>query len=87
MMSCWTSEEYLRDKQDYARKNNWGFIPTTKQYDAECPYCGVDLAFEYDYEGACETEDECPACGKTFDLHIEFEPMYYPERRKDTDAD
>ena len=86
-MSCWTSEEHLKNRQNYARKNGWKYIPEYKYVDAECPYCGVDLTFEYDYEGYDETEDECPACGETFDLHIEWEPTYTCSKRRATDAD
>lgn len=75
-MSCKTSDDDLRDRQARAIRNGWGFVPRLKIIDAECPYCGVDLAIEYDYEGVYETDEKCPACGKTFDLTIEFAPMY-----------
>lgn len=86
-MSCKTSKDDLRDIQAYARAHGWSWIPQFERSDAECPYCGVDLAFEYDYEGCDETEDECPACGETFDLHIEWEPKYECTRREATDGD
>lgn len=75
-MSCKTSDEDLRDRRAHAIKNGWRFVPRFRNIDAECPYCGVDLAIEYDYEGIDETEEECPACGKTFGLTIEFVPQY-----------
>lgn len=84
-MSCITSEEDLKERQACAIKNNWGFIPVNKRIDAWCPYCDVALAFEYDYEGASEYEEECPSCGKTFNLFIEFEPVYSCERKKEAD--
>lgn len=48
-----------------------------------CPYCGVDLTFEYDYEGFDDTEETCPACGITIDLYIEFEPVYHCTEKKE----
>ena len=86
-MSCKTSEADLRDRQAWATKNNYGWIPGNARYDAKCPYCGVYLAFEYDYEGCDDTEEECPACGETFDLYIEWEPTYECTKRRATDAD
>lgn len=85
-MSCITSEEELRKRRTYALKRGWDLLPKFEIIDAECPYCGVDLAFEYDYEGIDETEEECPACGRTFDLSIEWEPIYTCNARK-SDAD
>lgn len=63
-MSCMTSGEELLSRTAYAIRNGWGFVPRYKIVDAECPYCGAELAVEYDYEGIDETEEECPACGR-----------------------
>lgn len=81
-MSCMTSEDDLFERRAYARRMGWDWLPEYKNIDAKCPYCGVELAFEYDYEGIDETEDECPSCGREFDLTIEWEPTYIC-RRKD----
>lgn len=82
-MSCMTSKGDLRERIDYAVRNGWSWVPRFERVDAECPYCGVELAFEYDYEGIDETEEECPACGKTFDLIIEWSPIYRCYPRED----
>ena len=81
-MSCMTSEQDLNERRAYARKHGWDHLPTVEHVDVECPYCGVELAFEYDYEGNDDTEDECPACGKTFNLYIEWEPVYNLSEKK-----
>lgn len=75
-MSCMTSKDDLRNRRVYAIKNGWSFLPKYERFDAKCPYCGVALAFEYDYGGIDDTEETCPACGETFDLLIEWEPIY-----------
>lgn len=82
-MSCETSKYDLRRRRAIAIKNECRWVPEYEQIDANCPYCGVDLAFEYDYEGNDETEEECPACGKTFDLIIEWSPIYRCYPRED----
>lgn len=84
-MSCITSEQNLRDRKAYARSRGWDWIPRFKIVDAECPYCGTELAFEYDYEGIDETEDECPSCGKVFDLTIEWVPEYQCTAKEEGD--
>lgn len=81
-MSCMTSKGDLQERIDYAVRNGWSWVPRFERIDAECPYCGVELAFEYDYEGIDDTEEECPACGKTFDLFIEWDPIYNCTARK-----
>lgn len=75
-MSCKTSKENLRDRRAAAIEKGWDWVPELIYYDAECPYCGVDLAFDYDYEGASFVEEECPACGKAFDVSIDWDPVY-----------
>lgn len=80
-MSCMTSEQDLRERRAFARRMGWDWLPEHKSIDAECPYCGVELAFEYDYEGIDETEDVCPKCGREFDLTIEWNPTYECSRK------
>ena len=59
--------------------------------DLECPYC------EHEYEddaseisrSAAEAADsrvdeECPECGKTFSVYVEWDPVYYCSKKEES---
>lgn len=46
------------------------------RYDYICPWCGAGIDDDCWYEGGDEYMQECPCCGREFDVRIEMEPRF-----------
>ncbi len=56
--------------------------------DIECPYC--EHAYDDDAgeinsaairAATSRIDEECPECGKTFEVTVEWEPVYYTSKK------
>ena len=46
----------------------------------ECPYCKEILLVDWS-DGEPSSEQECEYCEKKFFLEIDYNPVYYPQKR------
>lgn len=49
-----------------------------------CPYCGHEWDYD-DYVEYSNFYEECPECGREFEVEVEWDPIFYTSKMEGND--